>query len=150
MNDKPDTTTAARMPTAKLLVPALLACLALAGCAREDAELAAESETSDAVNPPPAQTAPAEEPNEALADQNLSDPCVGLTGTALDDCRAQQDATGTMGDAGALEDPMDELGDDQLNDADPLEEGDMTPPPVDEEPMDNEATEDPNEVPQPA
>lgn len=153
MNRQPENTTGAIKPALKLLAPALLACLAIAGCAREDADLAT-AETADGLDAAaeaPVITEPAtEDATRPLADQTFADPCTGLTGTALDDCLANQPDAATTGDAGALDDEglMDDegviedeqsIGDTEMLDEEPLEE-----------PMDEEAVEDPNEVPPPA
>lgn len=134
-------------PVVKILCPTLLLCLAAIGCDRRDTQLPAESDTADTTSQ--AQTAPPVATEEPMTDQgvtdSMSDPCVGLSGTALDDCRMRQaDATGTLGDAGDDMEPLDEGGMPPPVTEEPMEQ---EPPLNEEEPIDEEAIEDPNEVP---
>lgn len=128
MNKRSEKTSAAR-----LLVPALALCLATIACDRRDAEVPGDS--ADATNPTAgAEAAPQVDADQALADRTLVDPCAGLSGAELDDCRTREDSADVMGEVPVREEPLDD-GTDPLDDA-------AMPPPVTEEPMDNEPVEE--------
>ena len=127
-------------PSARQLTAALLLCLAAVACDRRDAEVPGDS--ADATNPTAgAAAAPQVDADQALADRTMVDPCAGLSGPALDECRMREDSADVMGQV--PDDPMDE----PLDADEPIDAAEV-PPPVTEEPMESDpAAED---VPPPA
>lgn len=135
MNHRNDKRSAAR-----LLVAGLALCLATVACDRREETVPGDS--ADATNPTAGDmAAPQVDADRALADRTRVDPCAGLSGPALDECRMQQDSAEIVGEV-----PM-------AGEETPVEPRDAAglPPPVTEEPMDNEPVEEASdEVPPPA
>jgi hypothetical protein len=74
------------MKTLAPLLPALLIVLVASACQRQQDDLMAEPADDRAATPPmePVETVPATPAQDAI------DPCAGLMGTELDDCRMRQ------------------------------------------------------------
>lgn len=145
MNKRNEHTPAA--PRAALLLPAALAlCLAAVACDNRGSDVVGDS--ANATNPSAAgETAPSQvDADRPLADQSMTDPCAGLTGPELDECLMQEDSPEVMGEVPETGQPMD----DQLGADDPMDPAEVPPPPVTEEPMDNDPGANPDEVPPPA
>lgn len=130
---------------ALLLVPALALCLSAVACDSRDGDVVGDS--ADATNPAAGtEAAPQVQADRALADQGAVDPCAGLSGPELDECRMQEDSAEVIGEVPDPGQPMD----DQLGADDPMDPAEVPPPPVSEEPMENDPAGNPDEVPPPA